>query len=106
MTDKLQADGITSFADAFNSMLNNIAAKKLNMLNEKSFAVHLGNSPNSVKENFKKLTDANIAPRIWEKDHTVWRDNPNEISNRLGWLESPRTMKSKIVEIEKIRGYN
>lgn len=40
----------------------------------------------------------NIVSRIWEHDHTVWKPEPTEITNRLGWLhiieamhqESPR----------------
>src|SRR5205085_2700908 len=29
---------------------------------------------------------ADLPRRIWTKDHTVWRDDPMEITNRLGWL--------------------
>lgn len=28
-----------------------------------------------------------IVSRIWERDHTVWADEPTEIENRLGWLD-------------------
>ena len=27
-----------------------------------------------------------IVERIWRKDHTVWKDDPTEIADRLGWL--------------------
>jgi len=30
-----------------------------------------------------------IVSRIWKRDHTVWRDDPTEISDRLGWLNAP-----------------
>ena len=26
------------------------------------------------------------------RDHTVWQPEPDEISNRLGWLRSPQEM--------------
>jgi hypothetical protein len=24
--------------------------------------------------------------RLWDHDHTVWRDDPRVIANRFGWL--------------------
>jgi glucose-6-phosphate isomerase len=30
-----------------------------------------------------------IVARIWKRDHTVWREDPHEISDRLGWLNAP-----------------
>ncbi len=28
-----------------------------------------------------------VIDRIWSRDHTFWRSDPQEISNRLGWLD-------------------
>ena len=41
----------------------------------------------AVDQALSALVDQNIAQRIWDHDHTVWRDNPEEITNRLGWLD-------------------
>lgn len=30
-----------------------------------------------------------LVPRIWQRDHTVWGDDPTEIADRLGWLDAP-----------------
>lgn len=30
-----------------------------------------------------------LVPRIWNRDHTVWDEDPTEISDRLGWLDAP-----------------
>jgi glucose-6-phosphate isomerase len=40
-----------------------------------------------------------IIERIWAKDHTVWKHDPTEINNRLGWLESPKGMAGTLREI-------
>jgi glucose-6-phosphate isomerase len=40
-----------------------------------------------------------IIERIWAKDHTVWKPDPAEITNRLCWLESPKDMAGKLHEI-------
>ncbi len=42
-----------------------------------------------IRKNLERLSTLNIIPRIWKKDWTVWKAEPAEISNRLGWLESP-----------------
>jgi glucose-6-phosphate isomerase len=39
-----------------------------------------------VKATLARLSNANIVQRIWQKDHTVWKPEPTEIMNRLGWL--------------------
>ncbi len=30
-----------------------------------------------------------VLPRIWAHDHTVWKNDPDDIVNRLGWLHAP-----------------
>jgi transaldolase / glucose-6-phosphate isomerase len=30
-----------------------------------------------------------LVPRIWDRDHTVWGEDPTEIADRLGWLDAP-----------------
>ena len=42
------------------------------------------------------LENERIVERIWQIDHTVWREDPAEISNRLGWLHSPVVMSAEI----------
>ncbi len=34
----------------------------------------------------------NVSRRIWRKDHTLWGPEPEEISNRLGWLSVSEEM--------------
>jgi glucose-6-phosphate isomerase/transaldolase/glucose-6-phosphate isomerase len=33
--------------------------------------------------------------RLWRRDHTLWKPDPREISNRLGWLDLPTSMWNK-----------
>lgn len=46
----------------------------------------------AIGEALQQLANERIVERIWEKDYTIWSDNPREISNRLGWLHSHRVM--------------
>lgn len=34
-----------------------------------------------------EMASQNIVQRIWQRDHTVWKPDPTEIGNRLGWLD-------------------
>ena len=54
-----------------------------------------------INQSLSRLEKQNIVERIWRKDFTVWDKNPDEISNRLGWLDSVETTTQTIPEIEK-----
>jgi glucose-6-phosphate isomerase/transaldolase/glucose-6-phosphate isomerase len=44
--------------------------------------------------------DAEEVPRrIRGRDHTVWREDPTEIADRLGWLDAPGWMRSRLARV-------
>ena len=47
----------------------------------------------SVEDALARLTDDGVVGRIWARDHTVWKPHPEEITNRLGWLDAPARMR-------------
>ncbi|MDR3611597.1 MAG: hypothetical protein P4L27_13595 [Ignavibacteriaceae bacterium] len=50
-------------------------------------------------QSWKKL---NISTRLWKKDPTLWKQKPEEnieLSNRLGWLDLPYSMKDHINDL-------
>jgi len=54
----------------------------------------------TIAKTLSKLSEEKIVERIWNKDYTVWDDNPDEISNRLGWLDSVESTSKSISEIK------
>jgi len=44
-------------------------------------------------------SEKRVVDRIWKKDHTVWKESPVEITNRLGWLDSPDWISGRLAEI-------
>ena len=54
------------------------------------------------------LAESGAARRIWERDHTLWRDDPTEIADRLGWLDLPERMADSVPDLaafaDEIRG--
>jgi glucose-6-phosphate isomerase len=56
----------------------------------------LGEYRNSIISTLDKMRRDNIIARIWAKDYTVWKPAPDEIINRLGWLDAPAETLEKI----------
>jgi glucose-6-phosphate isomerase len=53
----------------------------------------------AVEDALKKIENNKIIKRIWDMDHTVWKMEPKEITNRLGWLRSPMNMRQRVTEL-------
>lgn len=45
-----------------------------------------------VQESLGRLSAHQVVDRLWAKDHRLWKPEPTEISNRLGWLSLPQDM--------------
>lgn len=71
----------------------------------------LGEYGDAVERALAGLKEERIVERIWAGDHTVWGPEPDEISNRLGWLKSPEVMREEfdgiraLVEAVRSEGY-
>lgn len=48
-----------------------------------------------------EMASQQIVARLWRRDHTLWKPSPEEISNRLGWLELPNSMRDSIHDIAR-----
>lgn len=66
------------------------------------FTTQLGNYQATADQYVAALAKQNIIQRIWDHDHTVWQDDPEEITNRLGWLHSPNDMQTQLDEINEL----
>lgn len=63
------------------------------------FVTQLGEYETAVTHILAELEQHHILERIWQHDHTVWRPDPAEISNRLGWLHLPQSMLAEVAAI-------
>ena len=50
----------------------------------------LGKYEGAVLHTLGALQKGRIIQRIWKQDYTVWKAKPDNIINRLGWLNAPR----------------
>lgn len=53
----------------------------------------------AVRARLDSLDREGVPRRIWERDHTVWRSEPTEIADRLGWLTVHRDMREETGEL-------
>ena len=62
-------------------------------------AAMLGDLAASVYEALAQFEREDIVARIWAADHTVWREDPAEITDRLGWLHVTREMTEEVTKL-------
>ena len=57
---------------------------------------HLGPLASAVRRRLKEFDADDVVSRIWSHDHTVWKPDPTEITNRLGWLTLATDLRPRI----------
>lgn len=100
---QLQGDGVEQFIDSFEVLINQVEAKRVSLKtgiieNQK---LALGIYREKVETALTNMANDHTNARIWNKDATVWKDNPgvmSKIVNRLGWLDVRETM-----DIERLK---
>ncbi len=103
VTEQLQVEGVKKFVTPFESLLENIAGKVAQLgQNQVPFSARLGEYQAPVDAALAELKDQRIMNRIWDHDYTVWKPQPEEISNRLGWLHLPEEMANNVVRIREL----
>ncbi len=68
-------------------------------MEDKKFLLKVGTDEIKIRDSFHRLQKERIVQRIWNHDYTVWKPEPTEIGNRLGWLHCPEMMVNAIDEI-------
>ena len=87
VTAKLLDEGVEAFAKDYDKLLEAIDAKcRAIAEEERRPLVSLGSLDGAIESRLAWMAKTDVPRRLWEKDHTVWKPDPTEISNRLGWL--------------------
>jgi transaldolase / glucose-6-phosphate isomerase len=53
----------------------------------------------AVERRLEQFEQDGVGRRIWAKDHTVWRPEPREITDRLGWLTVHEALRRQIPDL-------
>ena len=102
ITERLQQDGVASFAASFDQLLAALEKKRRSMagveLNRQE--LHLGTYQRRVNKRVRGWEAEQFSSRLWQKDHTLWSREPQpELTDRLGWLELPESMERPVGEL-------
>ena len=88
VTEQLLTAGLEGFSESFGKLLTNIEDKQARLVAEghQYPGIRLGQYLADVEAGLADLQKREVIARIWRGDHTVWKPDPTEIANRLGWL--------------------
>lgn len=69
---------------------------------KKGIYFSLGPYASRVEKAFDEMRADRIMDRIWNRDFTVWKDDPKEIADRLGWLTVAEAMKAELKTFQSL----
>jgi transaldolase / glucose-6-phosphate isomerase len=100
---ELQQEGDTAFAEAFERLLACIRIKARALQSDARQGLRrLGPIAGAVEAAQADLSRRNAIRRLWQRDHTLWQEDPSEVADRLGWLAVPEQMEA---EVERLRRF-
>ncbi len=103
ITRQLQYDGVAAFSKSLDGVTASIADKRDRLLADwRHESASLGRYQSSVDEALAAMTSNRILHRVWAHDHTVWKPDPTEISNRLDWLHIAEVMSENIDRLKDL----
>lgn len=104
ITQKLQDEGVASFAKSFETLMGSIDEKRERLRQEWTPMQASLDYDHAllVGEVLAEMKDQRILTRIWAHDYTVWKDDPTEISNRLGWLHIAEIMQACLPQMDDL----
>ena len=104
VTERLVADGVKSFADSYDTMLDAIRGK-LEVLRRGTpprVQINLGERRDVFNAALDSLARERFLHKLWEHDASAWSTEPQHaaiVKNALGWLQIPETSAGAAGEI-------
>ncbi|HVB33899.1 MAG TPA: bifunctional transaldolase/phosoglucose isomerase [Patescibacteria group bacterium] len=102
VTEKLQEDGVASFAESYRQLMETLDAKRKTILagNVDRQTIQAGALAGAVEARLGEWDKQEFARRLWEKDYTLWSPKPApEIVDRMGWLHLPEQMRGETADL-------
>lgn len=111
----LEQEAIAKFSESFTKVLGVIGEKRRTLAsgshtNTRHPDRDLASFDAAVERRVEALARDEVVRRIWARDPTVWKEDPNtpELKDRLGWLGTGKRMARQAAELtsfaDEIRG--
>jgi transaldolase/glucose-6-phosphate isomerase len=96
----LEDEGVAKFSESFDKVIATIKEKHDQLVEEWHHeSAKLGEYEATVTARLTEMAEKKIIHRIWAHDYTVWKQSPQEITNRLGWLHTVEIMQETLPRI-------
>ena len=108
ITQKLEDEGVAKFSKAFEQLMNALQDKRNASFNEPvdRQTFFLGSDNAAFQKRITELEKENFAARLWRKDPSPWKNDPDDqsqIRNALGWLHVAEKMQENLQELESFK---
>lgn len=102
---RLLAEGLDAFQKDFEKLLKAIEDRCQRIVSETHAPPRaLGALEEPLEKRLESIEKTDIRHRLWTRDHTVWKPDSAEITNRLGWLDLPEKMHDSLDELQRFAG--
>jgi len=104
VTEQLLTAGLDGFVESFEKLLANIDDKQARLLakGHQHPGMRLGQYLADVEAGLADIQRREVISRIWRGDHAVWKPDPTEIANRLGWLTVTDIMCEQVPDLQAL----
>jgi transaldolase/glucose-6-phosphate isomerase len=104
VTRQLEDEGVAKFSQPYDSLMRTLETKRRAALQEPvdRQALSLGPYGAAVKERLGTLVQGQFCARLWRKDPSLWKSDPQGqevIRNALGWLHVAERMEESLPEL-------
>jgi transaldolase/glucose-6-phosphate isomerase len=106
VAQQLEDEGVEKFSKAYDSLIQTLDDKRakayINPI--ESMRMQLGEAEDAYDDRLAQLEQDDVASRIWTKDASLWKRDPQEkhqIQNALGWLHVAEKMVENLPQLQQ-----
>jgi len=103
VTQKLQLEGVKSFAESYNAMLGAIGSKQKKLARgDERVLVNLGTSGVDPQAAIAQLAHDDFLGKLWKHDPAPWTSDAKAgeiVRGALGWLDFPRSVLEHVADL-------
>lgn len=106
VTETLQIEGVKSFADSFDKLMQGLRHKRARLIGSVPEARYaLGGAEAAVAETVAALHASAAVRRLWAKDGTLFSTDPKVVAfipTAAGWLDAPAAMQEALPAFSRL----